>query len=604
MKQKWMAVALAVTPLAAPAIGQIAPVPAASDPSDRLAANLVLLAQNPNDVRALKDAGLSAVEVGDGNAALSFLAKAEALSPRDGRIKMGLGSALLLLEKPAEAVKLYDEAVTLGVAETEVARERGLAHDLRGDPRRAQRDYALALRRGPDDEVTRRYALSLGISGDREGALDMLEPLLRRQDLAAWRARAFILAMTGDVSGAEALAQRIMPGGAGASMSPFLQRLATLDPAHRALAVNMGIMPSAGTLFASASPLSPVPTTGGAGSALIPAGDPFGPRADDAPTRKPEPVSKEPRRRPGRETVTFTPAAQAASNGSSPSVTHALAERVGKRIGPVDPQRLPPEIRPGGTTPARPVAVLANTTQLPPPAALSAQRPGSDPSGSLPSPPAVTVPPAFISPAPGAQPPRPGFSIDNLSEKQAVSSAASAVATPLGGAPQAALPAMAPAASAPVSLASIVATLEREPESAAVELPDAAALRSARLAAQRKAAATAKADAEARAAKAKKDAEALAAKKNPARVWVQVATGANDSGLPLTWKRLREKAPAAFKGLSASAASYRSTNRLLVGPFKSAAEAKRTVGALSKAGISTFVFNSEAGQEIAKVAAK
>ena len=45
-----------------------------ADPSDRLAANLVILSQNPKDVTALTEAGLSAIAVGDGDAALAFLA--------------------------------------------------------------------------------------------------------------------------------------------------------------------------------------------------------------------------------------------------------------------------------------------------------------------------------------------------------------------------------------------------------------------------------------------------------------------------------------------------------------------------------------------------
>ena len=42
---------------------------------------------------------------------------------------------------------------------------------MTGDPRRAQQDYALVLRRRDDPEVRRRLALSLAISGQREEAL-------------------------------------------------------------------------------------------------------------------------------------------------------------------------------------------------------------------------------------------------------------------------------------------------------------------------------------------------------------------------------------------------------------------------------------------------
>lgn len=599
MKTLLLAVTLAL-PVAG--VAQTASLPTGADPADRLAANLVVLAQNPRDVRALTEAGLSAVAVGDGAAALSFLGKAEALAPTDGRIKAGLGSALLLLEKPADAIRFFNEAAALGVPEAEIAADRGLAHDLRGDPRRAQRDYALALRRGPDDEITRRYALSLGISGDREGALELLDPLLRRQDLAAWRARAFILAMTGDVPGAEGLAQRIMPGGSGASMSPFLRRLATLDFANRAMAVNLGIMPSLGTQFASASPSLTPSGPSGLGSGLIPAGDPLGPRVEDALPRKVEPVSREPRRRPGRETVTLTPvrAANPVPEGRSEPL---IAASVAKPSPPLLAARpnsplltATPAPTPGFT--ATPTSIKSNPPQAP----VSDAAPSRQNSAI-----AVGGPPAAS--ANPSTPPAARFVTPADQSASLVGPSAAPRPEPVAVAAVATQPPAAPEQSAAAvpetfSLASIVATLEKEPESAAGPLPDSDALRQARIAAQRKAAATAKAEADAKAAKAKKDAEAIAAKKSPARIWVQVATGANDAGLPLTWKRLREKAPGAFKGLSASSASFRSTNRLLVGPFKSAAEAKKTVTALSKAGISTFVFNSEAGQEIAKVASR
>src|SRR3546814_3470546 len=88
------------------------------------------------------------------------------------------------------------------------AAERGLAYDLIGAQAYAQRDYRLALDQGKSDETARRYALSLGISGQKDAAIAILDPLLREQDRAAWRDRAFILAMNGDVDEAEKIAKR------------------------------------------------------------------------------------------------------------------------------------------------------------------------------------------------------------------------------------------------------------------------------------------------------------------------------------------------------------------------------------------------------------
>lgn len=658
---RWLAVG--VLSLSFPAAaqttqGSIAPPAASRDPADRLAANLVILSQNPRDVRALTDAGISAVAVGDGDAALSFLARAEELSPRDGRIKAALGSALLLKEKPTDALRLFGEAMSLGVPEREIARDRGLAYDLRGDPRRAQRDYALALRDGADDDLTLRYALSLGISGDREKAMDMLDPLLRKQNLGAWRARAFILAMNGDQRAAEEVAAQVMPGSSGASMAPFLRRLATLNSAERALAVNFGIMPSDGQRYAMVEPGDPY-RPGGASDALIPAGDPLGPRPEDAEDqpRPGLPASKEPRRRPGREKVTLVAARDPAppvSDGNRPTLkaderpapaqtkpvetaaissqSSPLTQRVGKKVADVDPARLPPEVRavltkPSSKTPSvgtgtpAPVqaTIVKGATSLPPPSGESPyslpdapSREASITQSAPPPAPSVVEPAPFYEipvdtkPAPSPAP-QPVQQTALVTSQPAVSQPPPAASpTPPPPNPVTLPPAkIAPApVSAGIGLSGLLAGLEVEAESTAGPLPTAAQMKAARAAAQRKAAADAKAEADARAAAEAKEAERLAAKKNPARIWVQVATGSNEAGLPGTWKKLKEKAPAAFKGLSASSVPFKATNRLLVGPFKSQAEARALVNAMGKAGISGNTFNSEAGQEIAKVSAK
>ena len=637
---RWLAMGMAL--LAQPAIAQltpgvtITPSQPSNDPADRLAANLVILSQNPRDVNALTEAGLSAIAVGDGNAALSFLARAEEISPSNGRIKAAIGSALLLMEKPTEALKLFGEAASLGVPEQVIARDRGLAYDLRGDSKRAQRDYALALRADPDDDLTIRYALSLGISGDDHRALELLDPLLRQRNLAAWRARAFVLAMNGDMKGAEGVANTVMPGGSGASMSPFLRRLAILNPAERALAVNFGIMPSDGQHYAMVETGDPYRPSGlgGPSDALIPAGDPLGPRPEDTgePRRRGEPASKEPRRRPGRDRETLTAARDPSGDGAAsppPDPSGVLSQRVGKRIGPVDPQRLPPEVRAvlksDATQPAageRPVQVIVtNATSLPPPSGAMAT--------ASPTPPPTVIARASAEPAARFEVPdaaqqaalqtgnavtpqpevRTVFTTPITNQLPPEARPEPAIQQVLMGSPAEAQPVPPPAQivspPAPVvasggGLGAFLAGLQTEEESVAGPLPSVAEMKAARLAALRKA----NAEADARAAKEVKEAERRLAAKSPPRIWVQIATGANESGLPGTWKKLKEKAPAALKGLSPSSVPFKATNRLLVGPFKSQAEARALVNTIGKAGLSGSTFTSEAGQEIAKVSAR
>jgi hypothetical protein len=93
-------------------------------------------------------------------------------------------------------------------------------------------------------------------------------------------------------------------------------------------------------------------------------------------------------------------------------------------------------------------------------------------------------------------------------------------------------------------------------------------------------------------------------KVEPARIWVQVAGGANEASLPKAWKAVVAKAPAAFRGKSGWSTPLRATNRVLAGPFKTTAEAQNFVNALRKADVSGFVFTSEAGQKVTKLGAE
>ena len=217
--------------------------PGADRPSDALSRNLRSLAENPKSLHALMGAGKAALELGDPQAAITFFGRAEEQAPGDGRIKMWLGAALVQLHQAQGALKFFGEASTLGAPETEVAAHRGLAYDLLGDPRRAQRDYRLALQSQPSAEVSRRLALSLAISGEREAALRALEGQLLIRDRAAERTKIFVLALTGDPAGAARAVQATMPA-QGAAMTPFLERLPALSPSERALAVHFGHFPS------------------------------------------------------------------------------------------------------------------------------------------------------------------------------------------------------------------------------------------------------------------------------------------------------------------------------------------------------------------------
>ncbi|MEI9852068.1 MAG: SPOR domain-containing protein [Sphingomonas sp.] len=85
---------------------------------------------------------------------------------------------------------------------------------------------------------------------------------------------------------------------------------------------------------------------------------------------------------------------------------------------------------------------------------------------------------------------------------------------------------------------------------------------------------------------------------------MQVAGGANENALGLTWRMLARKAPAAFKGKTSWWTPLRATNRLLAGPFKTPKDAQSFVNLVKKDGINGFVFTSDPGQKITKLALK
>ncbi len=234
-----LALVLAAVPAAASAQAVVQAIPGTTD-ADKLGDVMRQLASNPRNIDALIKAGDLSMGLGDLSGAAALFARAEKVNPRDGRAKAGMASILVRSERPGEALRYYAQAEGLGLDPRNFAADRGLAYDLIGQQDRAQRDYRVALRDAPDDETTRRYALSLGISGKPELAIQQLNPLLLKSDRGAWRSRAFILAMNGDVAGAEKIATTMMPSGTAQGLQPFFQRLPNLPASDRAFAVHFG----------------------------------------------------------------------------------------------------------------------------------------------------------------------------------------------------------------------------------------------------------------------------------------------------------------------------------------------------------------------------
>lgn len=268
--------------------------------SRELNAALARLAADPRNASALYDAADAALRLGDSDATIGFLTRANELQPGNPRSKMLMGKAYLVAENPVEAVRAFDDAERAGADTFAMAADRALAYDLVGDNGRAQRWYPVALSKGPDDEITRRYALSLAISGDRRGAEALIAPLINRQDRPTWRTRTFVMAVTGGPDEAVAVAYASMPQDLAAGIAPYLRYMPRLTPAQQAAAANFGRFPRAADIgrddprivqYAALNPRSPRMAEAG----LIPSGAALGPAAGS------EKPSREKRRRPGRD---------------------------------------------------------------------------------------------------------------------------------------------------------------------------------------------------------------------------------------------------------------------------------------------------------------
>ncbi len=218
--------------------------------------------KNPSDMDALRDGAEAAARLGEFEQALGFLNRAEVLAPSDPQIRAARASILVNLGKPRLALPLFEEAERMGGDPEDFAIDRGLAHDLLGDQPSAQYFYAIANRIDPSDEVTRRYAFSLAVAGEREAAEAMLKPLLLADDPAAWRMKAFMLAVAGRPSEAVAMLYAVLPRGLAGNLAPYIRMVPRLTPGQQIAAAHLGIFPAEGGEDPS--------------SGLVPGGAPFG----------------------------------------------------------------------------------------------------------------------------------------------------------------------------------------------------------------------------------------------------------------------------------------------------------------------------------------
>jgi len=567
--------ALAASPLAAQgtAVVQALPDPA----SQRLAEALRALAREPRSLSLLVQAGEASLALDDVSAAEGFFKRAQAVDASDGRVKAGMASLLVRQDQPVEALRLFTEAEQAGAPIGPSLGDRGLAYDMVGDNARAQQDYQRALALSPDAAVSRRLALSQAISGNQAGAEATLLPMLQQTDLAAFRTRAFALAIAGKSDEAVSIAQTMLPERISSRLAPYLRFMPRLTRAQQAAAANLGRFPQAdqigkdspeiAALSAAARPaFTPADTRAGVAlAAAEPARDNRRNRRQQpsvaTPVRSsarpvaatvtpPSPVRPTPATAPAvavaptqAPTVAAIAASPAPAPASAPAVVPAAAPTttlaantvVGAMPAPERPTAAPVVV---ARLPQDVVAPVTAPAPQPAPTVVPAVQPepAPEPAPSQPTPPQPTPPP----------PPR--------DLQLAFADFAPAGVAAAGGVPEGA-----------VDMTRFTPRREPKPEVA-------------------------------------KPAPAKPAPPPkpviPSRHWAQIGTGRDLGAMQFTWKQLKKDTGGLLDKYQPLYADWGRTNRLVVGPFSSVAEAERFVGKLKAKKFDAFRFTSDEGEDV------
>ena len=446
--------------------------------------------------------------------------------------------------------------------------------------------------------------MSQAISGDQRASEATLLPLLQRSDLAAYRARAFAMAILGKSEEAVSIAQTMLPGSLSNRMAPYLRYMPRLTRAQQAAAANLGRFPPADQIgrdspaIAALAPQAAPPAQVAArtpDARLEPAGQPLGrntsataatrtserrtrTRQQAAPQPAPEPVpglqpppSKPWPSRDSRVAQANNDPAPAPTSASAPAspapvrvAANAPEQRVAEPVAVASPAMVrvfeappqgalaTPNPAPAQATPAAQPVVVARA-ELPPAGSASQIAVAEPPPSEAPRPALSVSAPASV-PAPMAPSATPASQpvVDPVPDQRTLADAFAEFAE---------VPAVVPAPNA-VDITRIEVRREKPPqkEEPKVEKPKPPA--------------------------------------HPSRVWVQVATGRDTGALGFDWRRISREAGALLAKREPHVAKWGQTNRLVTGPFPNAAAAQRAVTELKEKGLDSFTFTSEAGEAV------
>lgn len=622
--------------------------------AEQLRAAMRRISYNPSDADALADAGNASLTLGDANAGLNFFTRANALRPGNGRIVSGLATATVRTENPFEALRLFDDAVRLGVAERSIAADRALAFDLLGNFGRAQQDYKLARTAATSDDLIIRQAISLSLAGQKPEADAMLLPLLQKNSAVAWRARAFMLAARGDFRESTKVTQGFMDATLAQRMERYLRLMPDLTGAQQAAAIHLGHFPASQYVGRDSEQVRQVASTipqvapSVGENRLIPSGAPLGtknPKSVPAKNDKKTESRRERREREKEETriavakipdsikLPKTDNSRLGTETARAKVEEAQAAQVTKVStggfpapetarplvnvsSPDRPQTGVPKPQPVLTSPAtfadsqplRAVPPPQKVVESAPAAIVSTPTVSTAPSPGFSQPvsvPTVTASGAFDTNATttvsmNSQPPvapaavvqGPTLSGEPITATVPPSSVVEAAPVPAAPQPKAVAPAF--------DLAAIVGSIQipEEEQKRTVVPVDLKKIKPTlpKTAAADPAIKNAKID-------PKTAAKSKIEPSNPARFWVQIATG-EAAALTFDYRKWSKKSPDLFKGQRGWTSVWGKTSRLLVGPFADIKIAKKWESDFKKAGGNGFMWKSENGVVVTALKSK
>lgn len=187
-------------------------------PQAALNATRAVLERDPRNVRALLQQGDALAVLGRGDAAAEayrrVLDGAAGAAERDvRRAQLGAGRAELASGRAEKADAVFRAYVEANPRDGDGRTGLGVALDMQGRHREAQREYRAALALAESDTARVNLGLSLALAGDAQEAVQVLRPLAQASD-APLRVRhnlAFALATAGDRVAAERILAPDLP---------------------------------------------------------------------------------------------------------------------------------------------------------------------------------------------------------------------------------------------------------------------------------------------------------------------------------------------------------------------------------------------------------